>query len=273
MARFFKKMITILTENITTIVTIVGGIWLFFTHQKYTTNELLAYIVSMLTLIASSLLIEKLVRLSSIEKKVEEIKTRLAFSDRLLFGHELNLWKDAIGSANSLFISGGSLHFLLGGKSGNFEELLKCGCRIEIVPVRPFTEASKNLYNNVVREVPTVEEFDRNIVQTLRFLIKYKKMYPKQVIIRLEDQIPALGIVAIYRNFQPTNLQITLLSGKVPYDKRLIIRVDDSPAKDRYVFEYFNEQIESLRERLSECTIEQIERICSPDCLLAPADF
>ena len=265
MVRFFKKMIAILAENITTIVAIAGGIWLFFTYKKYTTDELLAYIISMLTLIASSLLIEKLVRLSSIEKKVEEIKTRLVLSDRFLFGHELNLWKDAIGSANSLFISGGSLHFLFGGKSGDFEELLKCGCSIEAVPVRPFTEASKNLYNNVVREVSTLEEFDRNIVQTLEFLIKYKKLYPKQVIIRLNDQIPAFGIVAVYRNFQPTNLQITLLSGKVPYDKRLILRVDDSPEETQYVFKYFNEQIVSLQERLSECTIEQIERICSPN--------
>ena len=264
MARFFKKMITILAENITTIVTIIGGIWLFFTYQKHATDELLAYIVSMLTLIASSLLIEKLVRLSSIEKNVEEIKTRLSLSDRFLFGHELSLWKDAIGSAKSLFISGGSLHFLFGGKPGDFEELLKSGCIIEVVPVRPFTEASKNLYNNVVKEVPSVEEFDRNIVQTLRFLINYKKLYPKQVIIRLDDQIPALGIVALYRKFQPTNLQITLLSGKVAYDKRLIIRIDDSPGKARYVYEYFNEQIVSLRERLSECTIEQIEMICSP---------
>lgn len=261
MKKVINRFLKVIAENITTLVAIITGIWLFFSYKNYNTSELLAYIISILTLIAGSLLIEKLVHLTNLNKHVKNIESKLIQSDIFLYCHTSQFWKDALSSAKSLFLSGGSLFYVLAEKSGDLETLLNNGCKIEVVVVKPYSDAANLLYKNVIKEIQTPDKFSSNIVQTLDLLLEYKKAYPKQLVIRLNDHVPPFGIFAVYRDSKPLKIQVNLFSEKVSYDKRLALSIDDSVEQNHIAYDYFCNQITSLRNRLKECSIEDLEAI------------
>lgn len=258
--KIFKKILKIFLSNITTIVTIIGGVYLFFTYQKYTVEELLNYIISFLVFIAITLLIEKLVNLESIERKLKSLNTKLEQSNIFLNCRTSEFWEDAKKMGNVIFVSGGSLHFLIE-KSGEIEALLKRGCKLEAVPVMPYSPASETLFNNVIKEIPSLDSFDNNINQTLSYLCNLKEQYPDKVVVRLNDKAPSLGIFAIYKDTLPISIQANIFSDKVSYDKRLSIRLTNSAYEHYFAYDYFCNQIDYLRTRLSECSVEQLKEI------------
>lgn len=271
-----KKIGKFILENITIFVASITGIYLFFSYKERNINELLGYIIGMLTLIAGSMLVENAVKLASMDKRIKNIENdklveiqnqiksieaKLIESDVFMYCHASLFWKDALNSANSLFISGGSLYHVIPEKTGDFETLLKSGCKIEVVVVKPYSEAARFLHKNVVMEISNSDNFSNNTIQTLEFLLKYKKKYPNQLTIRLNDHVPAFGIFATYKNLIPRRIQANFFSEKVPYDKRLAISLDQSVEKSKFAYDYFCNQIEMLRKRLPECTISEIEKI------------
>lgn len=251
--------IKILIDNITTIIAIAMGILLCLSYRNFETEELLAYIISILTLIAGSMLIEKIFSLFSIKRDIKRIESKFIETDVFMYCHTSNFWNEAMNSAKRLFISGGSLYHVIPEKTGDLEKLLNQGCIIEVVVVKPFSDAAKFLHKNVVKEINNPNSFSDNTIQTLDFLLKYKKERPDQIIIRLNDNVPAFGIFAVYRDSKPKSIQANLFSEKVAYDKRLAISINDSIEKYHFAYEYFCNQIISLRNRLSECTIEELE--------------
>lgn len=249
----------IVVDNFTTIIAIVMGIRLCISYRNFETDELLAYIISILTLIAGSMLIEKVFSIFSIKRDIKGINSKLIATDVFMYCHTSGFWNDALNSAKKLFISGGSLYHVIPERTGDFEKLLERGCEIEVVVVKPFSDASKLLHSNVVKEINNPDSFSDNTIQTLELLLKYKKERPKQVSIRLNDNVPAFGIFAVYRDSKPKTIQANLFSEKVAYDKRLAISVNDFTEKNHFAYEYFCNQIESLRNRLPECTITGLE--------------
>lgn len=257
---FIKKVLRFFVENITTIFAIAGGVWVFFTYKKYETNELLNFIVSFLVLIAATLLVEKLVTLASIEKRLKVLESKFNQSSIFLNCRTSEFWHDAQNVAKSIFISGGSLHFIIE-KSGEIETLLSKGCIIEAIPVKPYSSASATLYNNVIKEVPSIDSFNNNIIQTLSYLYNLKLKYPHQIVVRLNDNMPSLGLFAIYKDKLPLNIQVNLFSEKVSYDKRLSIRLTNNPNEHYFAFQYFCNQIIYLKNRLPECTADKLKQI------------
>lgn len=263
-------------ENITILVTSITGIYLFFSYKERNINELLGYIIGLLTLIAGSMLIEKTLKLTTIEKHIKNIEfdklleienhiksieAKLLESNVFMYCHASLFWQDALNSANSLFISGGSLYHVIPEKTGDFEILLKNGCKIDVVVVKPYSAASTYLHKNVVMEISNSDNFSNNTIQTLDFLLKYKKEYPGQLTIRLNDHVPAFGIFATYKDLNPRRIQVNFFSEKVPYDKRLAISLDQSVEKNKFAYDYFCNQIDMLKKRLPECTISELENI------------
>lgn len=221
---------------------------------------MLNFIISFLVLIAATLLVEKLINLSSIERKLKYLESNLDQSSVFLNCRTSEFWEDAKNVAKAIFISGGSLHFIIE-KSGEIESLLSKGCIIEAVPVKPYSTASASLYDNVIKEIPSSNSFDNNIIQTLSYLYNLKIKYPDQIIVRLNNEMPSLGLFAIYKDKLPINIQINLFSEKVSYDQRLSIRLTNSPNENYFAFGYFCSQIDYLRNRLPECSIEEIKQI------------
>lgn len=261
MRKFLKLFIVKVAEYIAPIITIIIGIYIGLTYNQHSTEEILSYIITLLTLIAGTLLIEKLMQLSSIDKRTKRIEKKIIDSDIFMYCNTSEFWHDAMNSAKSLFISGGSLFHVISEKPGDFQTLLKRGCQIEVVVMDPFSMASDLLYNNVVKEVQNTKRFSNNIIQTLELLFEFQKEYPKQLTIRLNNHVPSFGIFAIYKDDEPQKIQVNLFSERVPYDKRLAISLDSSSEKNHLAFEYFCNQINLLKERLPELSITELERI------------
>ena len=255
-----KKLFGAFASNITTIVTIVGGIYLLFTYQKYNVEELLNFIISFLVFIAITLLIEKLVDLEYIKERLKLLNSKMEQSSVFINCRTSEFWEDAQKMGKTIFISGGSLHFLIE-KSGEIETLLKRGCKLEAVPVRPYSKASEILFDNVIKEIPSLDSFDNNINQTLSYLCGLKQRYPDKVIVRLNDKAPSLGIFAIYKDSLPISIQANIFSDKILYDKRLSIRLTNTSYEHYFAYDYFCNQIDCMRNRLSECSVEQLQEI------------
>lgn len=261
MKNFIKKGLMLVAQYSFPVITIVMGIYVGFTAENRTPEELLQSIVAMLALIAGTLLIEKFLLLSSIANDVKKIESKMVDSDVFMYCHASRFWEDALSSAQSLFISGGSLFHVLPEKSGDFLSLLRSGCKIEVVVVKPYSDAAEMLHRNVVKEIGASKQFSGNIIQTLDFLLEHKKEFPDQLTIRLNDHTPAFGIFAVYRDGIPQTIQANLFSEKVPYDKRLALSLEVSSERNRFAYDYFCSQIKFLEERLPECSLEELEKI------------
>lgn len=263
-----KKILMLAAQYSFPVITIVMGIHVGITAGNHTPEELLQSIVTMLSLIAGTLLIEKFLQLSSIEKRVKRIENKMVDSDVFMYCHASQFWEDALSSAQSLFISGGSLFHVIPEKSGDFDALLRSGCKVEVVVVKPFSDAAEMLHRNVVKEIGAPGQFSGNIIQTLEFLLEHKKAFPEQLTIRLNDHTPAFGIFAVYREGTPQKIQANLFSEKVPYDKRLALSLEASSEKNRLAYDYFCNQIKSMEERLPECSMEELAEIIHNGALL-----
>ena len=80
-------------------------------------------------------------------------------------------------------------------------------------------------------EISNSDNLSNNTMQTLAFLLMYKKKYPNQLVIRLNDHLPAFGIFTTYKNSSLRKIQVNFFSKKVPYDKRLAISLEQSTEK------------------------------------------
>lgn len=257
----FINILKVLIDNITTLIAIFMGFFVFLSYKFQTEGEMLSYIICILTLIAGSMLIEKVFSILAIKKDIKKIKSKLIEEDVFMYCHTSNFWNEALNSAKKLFISGGSLYHVIPEKTGDLEKLLDQGCIIEVVVVKPFSHAAELLHKNVVKEIRSADSFSENTIQTLDFLLKYKKEYPRQIIVRLNDNVPAFGMFVVYNGTMPKTIQANLFSEKVAYDKRLAININESTEKNRFVYEYFCSQIDMLKNRLPEYSIVELEKI------------
>lgn len=256
-----KKILRILLQNGTSIAAIIVGIVSFFSYKGRTVEGSLAYIIALVVLIASTLLIEKVSTLSNIDKNLKSITEKSTISDRFLFCSTSSFWDNATKNCDAVFISGGSLYHVLSEKSGKLEELLKNGRKVEIVLMHPNNDATKFLYNSVVKEVSSISAFRNNILETLAFLLRFKEQYPDTLTIRLNNLVPAFGLMAVYRGGKVKTIQVNFYSEKVPFDNRLSMFVDDTFGNGYMAYEYFCNQINHIRGRLSECTADTIRRV------------
>lgn len=250
-----KKFLVFVAENITVILTIILGGIVFFTYKNYSEEQLLNYVISILTLIAASMLIEKLVKLDSIEKRVKKIEKAISQSHTFIHCNSTNFWRDAKEKGKHFFLSGGSLYHVLSEKSGDFESLLDSGCTFSVVIVRPYSDVSKQLFQSTIKEI-TLSSFNLNIVSTLSFLLPYIIKYPNQITVRINDVVPAFGIFAIYQGKTPTSIQVNLFSGKVSYDKRLSFVLNEFNTIE---FDYFCNQIIDIETSIPVVTAGEIE--------------
>lgn len=261
-----KVIIRFFAENITAVLAIICGVWYFFSYKQYDTQELLAYIISILVFIAGSMLIERLVNISSIDKRIKNLESKLVYEDVFMYCHAKKFWDEAEKHAKKIIVSGGSLYHVIAERSGVFEKLLSNNCEIEVIVVKPYSEAAKLLCNEVVKEVNSTTRFSEHTVECLGLLEQYKKRFPKaKITIRLNDQVPPYGLFALYEStkqgIKPRLIQVNFFSGKVAYDKRLALWIENSTAQSQIAYDYFCDRIIELQNRLNELSDDQLVSI------------
>src|SRR6266498_4550383 len=141
-----EKVISFLIEHLPLLVTMFFSAYIVSRSQfeAYDTNTLLLWVVSLLGLLATSILVERLSKLRRIENFVEAMHEHLLNQERkpsidLILSDRKSLppLESRMQSSREIMISGGSLFRLTSEYIGYFEQKAREGCRMKFLLVKP----------------------------------------------------------------------------------------------------------------------------------------
>lgn len=245
--------LSIISEYLTLFSTIIASTYIVVSSQytSYSSDTLLLWIISLLGLISISIAAEKYFKLRQIEKGINEIKKKEGTSslDQLFFyRRDLSPLEDRLKGSTDITITGGSLSRLSDEYYGLFERKLKEGCSIEVIMVKPETEAAKLLCKNIVYETSDFEAYYHKIKESIRRFAELKREYPQNINIFLSDQLPPFSLLAKNLNKEGSVIQVELYSYSVPTRERIEFNVYKS---DVSTYSFFVNQINALRKSSS----------------------
>lgn len=252
----FKKILfsilSLLSEYITLFSTIIASTYIIISSQyiTYSSETLLLWVISLLGLIAISIAAEKFFKLRKIENGIEEIRLyneggHLSLDQLFFQRRNLNPLEERLKDSTDIIITGGSLSRLSDEYYGLFEKKLKEGCYIEVILVKPNTEAANQLCKNTLYETSDYDTYSRKISESIQRFMELKKTYTTQMNILLSEQVPPFSLLAKNLNKEGSIIQVELYSYAVPTRERVEFNVDIS---DTNTYSFFVNQIEVLRQ-------------------------
>lgn len=249
--KYLFFVLNVLCEHITLFATIIGSAFILIDSQikEYSLETLLLFAISLLGLIATAIASEKYFKLNKIDKNIMYIQKSILPNntnfDKFFFTRkELSPLEKRMENATSIFLSGGSLARLSDEYYAFFEKKLNENCTIEIILVRPFTKGADLLCKNVVYETDDYDTYSKRIEESLSRFFSLQENFPKLVKIRLTENTPPFGIIAINLENDSANIQVELYSYAVPTRDRIEFSVGKNEEK---IFSFFKGQIETLR--------------------------
>lgn len=247
-SKFLTGTLHILFEYITLFSTILASVFIVTTSQffEYTDRTLLLWIIGLVAAIATAQAAEKYYKLNKIEKEMKNIKTYIGKSRRIISTRrELSGLDERLANAKTLTITGGSLKRISDECYGDLEELLKKGCKLEIIIVNPDSEAADYLRNNVVYETHDNATYRESIRSSLNRFVSLKKSYSKKITIRTSNHVPPFSLMVINEKSYDANIKVELYSYRVPTGDRMELMFTKKEDKTDYSF--FINQLEALR--------------------------
>lgn len=267
----FKRIVliiaSVLFEHITLFATIMASVYILTKSQinVYDNNTLLLWIIGLLGLIATATVSEKYFKLTKIEKGIENIqsavKSRSLRLDELAFTRkELKPLEARLSQAKKITITGGSLYRLSDEYYAFFESKLKNGCQLEVVMVKPYSNAANLLCDNVVYETKDYTQYSLKISESLQRFLRLKQEYNRNITIRLTENVPPFSLIVTDEDSPNASVKVELYSYSVPTRERMQFEVTREDAKS---FTFFIDQL---------CTIREIsdEVDASYCCILSP---
>lgn len=267
----FKRIVliiaSVLFEHITLFATIIASVYILTKSQinVYDNNTLLLWIIGLLGLIATATVSEKYFKLTKIEKGIENIqsavKSRSLRLDELAFTRkELKPLEARLSQAKKITITGGSLYRLSDEYYAFFESKLKNGCQLEVVMVKPYSNAANLLCDNVVYETKDYTQYSLKISESLQRFLRLKQEYNRNITIRLTENVPPFSLIVTDEDSPNASVKVELYSYSVPTRERMQFEVTREDAKS---FTFFIDQL---------CTIREIsdEVDASYCCILSP---
>ena len=251
-----KKVLNVLlviTEHAPTILTVFIGAYVVLKNQEkaYEVTKLLEWIITILALIATSMLIERFIRLSKIEKAVEEINTSLknksdkASLDGILLNRkQLEPLEERLQFSKNIQIVGASLFRLTTEYMGFFEEKALEGCKFQFLLLNPDCELTKLTATYVVYEIANVETYISNVQTAIENLKKFKTKFSDYVEIKIIDYIPAYSMIITDSEKDIGTIRIEFYPFSVPTRERPHIVLQKS--REPVWYKFFQKQFESM---------------------------
>jgi hypothetical protein len=246
-----EKIIVIILENLPAVTTIGFSTYIVVRSQalKMTVDELLLWIISLLGLLATAILIEKLGKLRRIEHYTELTHDYLIkqgatpsldaiFLDR----KSLSPLEKRLQFSKEVIFTGGSLFRISTEYLGFLEQKAQEGCKLKFLLVEPRSETSRLVAQYIVYEISDPATYDEQIKNSLTNLWKLQQTYEKLVEIRVSQCVPPFGLlitdptkahgtiqVEIYALAVPTRNrpEFTLLKDRDPYWHTFFLRQFD----------------------------------------------
>lgn len=250
------ELLIILLQYIPLLGIIVASAYITRASQinSYEVNTLLLWIIEILGFLAASIVIDKYLRISKIEKGVEQLLSQSAgtsgsIDDYFLTRKESKPLEEKIRLAKTITITGGSLSRLSDEYYGVFEDKLKENCTIQLIMVRPYSSAANLLCDNVVYETEDHDTYSLKVKESLDRFSRLKKEYPSNLSIRLTDNVPPFSLIIINEKLKDAIINVELYSYSVHTRDRIQFKITK---KDHRSFEFFISQLRVLREKSTE---------------------
>jgi len=225
----FWKTILLITENVPTILTVIIGAYVVIKNQQepYGVSKLLEWTITILCLIATSMLIERFIRLKNIEKNVVEtnefmkLKEGKASLDEIIITRkDLQPLEERLKYTKNVQISGASLFRLTTEYMNLFEDKANEGCVFKFLLLDPNCEATKLVATNIVYEINDIVMNISNINNTINSLKQLQKKYPENIEIKTVDFLPAYSLIITDSHKESGVVRLELYTQLIPTRNR-----------------------------------------------------
>lgn len=219
--------------------------------------QMLQAVLTLLALIGTSLLTERIVdgrdlrrRLTNIDTRLEEVLVyardiEAAGLDKLVIRRrDLPPLEERLEGAKHISISGGSLFRLVNEYQNLFEELLENGCHIRFLMTDPRTPAAETLSLFVVYESNNVEEYRTQMRTALTSLISLATRHPETCKVKIFGLAPPFSLMLVDKDDYSSTIQVELYPFRTPARNRPIMLVNKEAEPKLHTL--FLSQFESL---------------------------
>ena len=237
--------------NIPTILTVCFGASIVYKNQQTPLDvaTLLAWVIGLISLMATSMLIERFASLRKIEKNVIETNKFLKLREGLpsldaiiKCRKDLEPLEDRLKHAKDIRITGGSLFRLSSEYIGFFEEKAKDGCKIKFLVLNPECLAAKLIAENIVYEADSIEVYKSHIKTALKNLKSLQLKFPDQILIKTSECVPSFGLLICDPDKTFGNIMVEFYTLAVPTRQRphIILQKPREPQWFSFYFDQFN---------------------------------
>jgi hypothetical protein len=223
------KAFLVIAENAPTLLTVFIGAYVVIKNQQvpYEVSKLLDWTITILCLIASSMLIERFIRLKNIEKNVIEINEfmklkegKASLDEILITRKDLQPLEERLKYTKDVKISGASLFRLTTEYMNLFEDKANEGCMFKFLLLNPDCEATKLVATNIVYEINDITMYISNINNTINNLKQLQKKYPKNIEIKTVDFLPAYSLIITDSQKESGVVRLELYTQLIPTRNR-----------------------------------------------------
>ena len=116
--------------------------------------------------------------------------------------------------------------------------------QLEIVMVKPYSNAANLLCDNVVYETRDYKQYSFKISESLQRFLRLKQDYESRISIRLTENVPPFSLIVTDENFPNASIKVELYSYSVPTRERMQFEVTREDSKS---FAFFIDQLITLR--------------------------
>jgi hypothetical protein len=252
MKNLITKIIPYL-EAIPAVSTIISGVYFAIKAQSGTlsTDQILGGILVVVTLMATSLFIDRLTKLNRIEKEVMDASILLksreekpSLQNTLSTRKQLGPLETRLENATEIFITGASLFRLSSEYLGLFDKLLDNNCKIKLLLLDPESYSARIVAKNIVYEINDFEVYKSYIISSLNSFSKLKDKYGDRIQIRISEYLPSYSLLGTNCSLPSGKVMVEFYVHKVPTRERPHIEVFRN--LDSNWFDFYCGQFSSL---------------------------
>ena len=256
MRKRLGQIILVILEYLPIAMTIGFSAYILLLSQTTTlsADDLLLWILSLLGLLATATLVERLGDIHRIEKFTEATYEHLLKHERkppidLIFSDRKSLspLETRLQSAKEIIITGGSLFRLASEYLGYFERKARDGCLLKFLLVDPDSEAARLLAKYVVYEMNAPDIYRDQLRTSLSNLHRLKQRYPDQIELKVCDFVPPFSLLILDPKKEHGSIQVELYTLAVPTRDRPEFTVQ--AALERYWYNFFLNQFTQMWEQ------------------------
>jgi hypothetical protein len=224
---------------------------------SFTTIQFLQSILTLLALIGTSLLTERLVEGRQLQAHMKEIDLRL--NDVLDYARDIKAagldslirerrdlppLEERLDGAKHISILGVSLYRLAYEYKSLFEKLTKEGCKFRFLLTDPESDAAAQLSSTVVYESIDADAYRGQMNNSLTSLTQLVESYPDNCELKLYSFAPPFSIMIIEKSSGISVVQVEIYAFRIPARNRLMMILDK--VREPGLYSFFSLQFDSI---------------------------